>query len=513
MEDQNQENKKDEQSNKDQSTFDKSKKGPISFGREGDPTKIRVERNPGEIINGMWGFLRTILSLRKDTYDVDSVVNEIQGGIEFKGYNVWILICSIIVASVGLNLGSTAVIVGAMLISPLMGPIRGIGFGVAMNDFQMLVSSVKNFGVTVGISIVVATLYFWASPLNGLNSELLGRTSPTFMDVVIAFFGGLAGVIAAAKGKNDTVIPGVAIATALMPPLCTAGFGIAHGEWTYFVGASYLFLLNSLLIALSTILFIRYIRFPKKEYVTPKIERKAQNYIIIFMVVIVAPSGYLFYKMAQRSIFESKAELFVAEIIQKTDPNMIVDPTYEYDGKDSKIHLAIQNFYADSSQQMVWKSQLENYEIEYAEIKVKQDRDFESLLDERLLGLDNRNKGVNTLAELISRKDQQYYSLLEEVQNLKDEKKSNGRGLEMDYVLRGFYIEYPELANVSIDKRFSVSGSSAIDTTYALSLQFDPTVSVQKQNDLKKRIADRFVYELKEKAAYKQDSVEVIIIK
>lgn len=482
-----------------------NRRGPINFGKGEDPTKINFETNPGEIINGTWGFLRSILSLRNDKYNVPAVVEGIKSGIEFKGYNVWILTCSILVASVGLNIDSTAVVVGAMLISPLMGPIRGIGFGVAMNDFRMLISSVQNFGVTVGISIFVASVYFWISPLDNPNAELMGRTSPTFMDVVIAFFGGLAGVIAATKGRNDTVIPGVAIATALMPPLCTVGFCMAQGMWTEALGAMYLFLLNSLLIALSTILFVRYLKFPKKEYLTPKIERRVTNYTIIFMVVIVAPSGYLFYEMAKRSIFESNAEMFVKEIVETTNTQMEVDPTYDWENRT--IHLEVSYFHVDSSQKSIWSRQLSSYDLDDAKINVKQDRDIETLINESFQDFDIRNQGVNTLAEALSRKDQKLYQLIDENNELRLKSKGGNGELDLDHTIKGFHVQFPEINYMSIDKRYTVSNQGRMDTTFVLNIGFDPTIAETEKEDISRKVSDRLLFDIREKTTIRQDSL------
>ena len=182
---------------------------------------------------------------------------------------------------------------------------------MGIHDFKLLTESLKNFGITVGISILVSFLYFLVTPIHEPNTELFGRIEPTFLDVMIAFFGGLAGVIAQSKNKADTVIPGVAIATALMPPLCTAGYGLANGKWDFFLGAGYLFLLNSILIAISTYVLVRYLKFPRKEYVNPKIEKRVRGYTIAFIIIIVAPSIYMFWRMTKRSIFEANAEKFV----------------------------------------------------------------------------------------------------------------------------------------------------------------------------------------------------------
>lgn len=221
--------------------------------------------------------------------DIESTVLNIQKDVEFKGVNIWILAFAIIVASVGLNVNSTAVIIGAMLISPLMGPITGIGLAIGTNDFDLLRKSLVNLGIMVGISLTASTAYFLVSPLSDAQSELLARTTPTIFDVFIAFFGGLAGIVASSrKGGKFTVVAGVAIATALMPPLCTTGYGLATGQFNFFFGAFYLFLINSFFIALATFLMVRYLRFPKKIFMDPKRERRVKQSIMFFSILTMA---------------------------------------------------------------------------------------------------------------------------------------------------------------------------------------------------------------------------------
>ena len=170
----------------------------------------------------------------------ENTIEGIKKDVEFRGFALWILMFSIVIASIGLNVNSTAVVIGAMLISPLMGPIMGVGLSLGINDFSLLKKSIKNLGVAVGIGLIVSALYFAISPISTPSNELFARTNPTLLDVVVAFFGGLAGILAGSRKEKSNVIPGVAIATALMPPLCTAGFGLAHGQWSYFFGALYL---------------------------------------------------------------------------------------------------------------------------------------------------------------------------------------------------------------------------------------------------------------------------------
>ena len=207
-------------------------------------------------------FLKDRFSLDEDTAQRDEVVASISKGVEFRGVNLWVLIFAAMVASLGLNVNSAAVIIGAMLISPIMGPIMGVGLSLGINDFDLLKKSLRNFALMFIVAIVTATAYFFISPLSSNSSELLARTTPTTYDLLIAFFGGLAGMVAQTRqDRTSTVIPGVAIATALMPPLCTAGFGLATGQLRFFLGAFYLFFINSVFIALATYLVVRFLKY------------------------------------------------------------------------------------------------------------------------------------------------------------------------------------------------------------------------------------------------------------
>ncbi|MFT5821043.1 MAG: putative hydrophobic protein (TIGR00271 family) [Crocinitomix sp.] len=477
---------------------------------EEDPTKIKIEKNPGELVSGMFQFIKNTLSLRHGKYNYKEVVAVAEESVLFQGYNVWILICSIVVASIGLDMGSIPVVIGAMLISPLMGPIRGIGFGVGINDLALLKSSVKNFGVMVGVSLVTSIVYFLLSPTDIANSELLGRTEPTFLDAMIAFFGGLSGIIAASNGKNDTVIPGVAIATALMPPLCTAGWGIANGEWACFLGASYLFLLNSLFIALSTVILLRYLKFPKREYISGKIEKKVQNYIIIFMVLVIAPSAYLFYKMAKRSSFEANTALFVEEVVKEYETNMLVTPNPIFDWNESVIELAVVNAYIDSSTLGSWNRQKERFDLDFAEIKIIQGEDLVAMTDRKIkeaLGLSgNQNELINMLKEkelLIS----DLQGRFKNYQATEDAKKDH---LDLNHLLTGFKVEYPEINNLAVNKSYSVNGRNEMDTTYIITVNFKPNVDQVEQEKLKSRINRKFCFELKASNGVELDSVSVV---
>ena len=283
----------------------------------------------GKIQTSIRAILAYRFNLDEDKAKEEEIISSITKNVEFKGTNLWALIFAIFIASIGLNVNSTAVIIGAMLISPLMGPIMGVGLGAGIFDFHLIKFSLKNLFVAVVISVMTSALYFWLSPIHTAQSELLARTSPTLWDVLIALFGGLAGIIASSRKNITNAIPGVAIATALMPPLCTAGYGIGTGNFYYFVGAFYLFLINSVFISISTFLIVRFLKFKPSHFVDEATERKVRKYIWTIAVLTILPSLYLAYRFVQEEIFRQNVERFVAHeveknelytISQKTDP-------------------------------------------------------------------------------------------------------------------------------------------------------------------------------------------------
>ena len=292
----------------------------------------------------IWKFIISIFSFSNDSsVNPVEVIDNIKKDIEFKGYNVWVLMCSIVIASIGLNVNSIAVVIGAMLISPLMGPIRGIGLSVGTNNFKLLIYSLINFGIATIVSILVSFLYFKIMPFKDATTEILARTEPLILDVLIAFFGGLAGIIAASRSDNSTVVPGVAIATALMPPLCVTGYGLATGNWDYTFGAFYLFLLNSLFICLSTIVVVRYLKFPLATYVNKKKERNIKIYISIILIIILVPSGMKFMEVFNKSVFTNTAGLFVKERVSTIPKIKILDTDFDYDARIVSVVLVGSN--------------------------------------------------------------------------------------------------------------------------------------------------------------------------
>lgn len=274
-----------------------------------------VQRDFKGLVGSTRKFLSDLLNIRKNTDQQTTKVAIIED-IPFKGHTAWILICSIFIASVGLNANSTAVVIGAMLISPLMGPILGIGLSIAINDLDTLRRSLKNFAIMVVLSVLTAYFFFALFPLRDESSELLARTAPDIRDVLIAFFGGLALVIARAKkGTIASVIYGVAIATALMPPLCTVGFGLAIGNWAYALGAMYLFTINTIFIALATFLVLKLLRFPMVRYANSKRRRTIARFASLLALLVMIPASFTFYNVFQESRFMGQAQQLVNETI------------------------------------------------------------------------------------------------------------------------------------------------------------------------------------------------------
>lgn len=252
-----------------------------------------------------------LFNLVEDKADDNIIDDSIRGGVELKGTNLWVLIFAILIASIGLNVNSTAVVIGAMLISPLMGPIMGIGYGVGIYDSELIRKSLRNLALSTGIGLAVSFIYFLLSPLSFAQSELLSRTTPTIWDVLIALCGGLAGIIGATRSERTNIIPGVAIATALMPPLCTAGYGLAQGNWEFFFGALYLYSINCVFIAFSAVMIVWVLNPKHKKFVDEKTETRVRRTLTAVVLLTMLPSVYLAIHLVKHEVFSSKAKEFM----------------------------------------------------------------------------------------------------------------------------------------------------------------------------------------------------------
>jgi uncharacterized hydrophobic protein (TIGR00271 family) len=359
-----------------------------------------------ELMHVILNFLKDRFNLDEDKAEEKDITESIRKEVHFKGPNLWALIFAIMIASVGLNVNSTAVIIGAMLISPIMGPIMGIGLGVGIQDFDLMRSGFKNLLGAALVSILTSALYFYITPLHDVNSELLARTNPSLWDVLIAFFGGMAGIVAGTRKRTSNVIPGVAIATALMPPLCTAGFGLATGNWFYLLGAVYLFFINSLFICLATFLIVKRLHFKKKEFLTLQIERRVRHTIWVIVTIAILPSIYLAYRIVQRQIFESNARLFLTNEF-KFNRTQVISKTYKMEGQNKSIELLlfgeeISNQTLDSLREKLPAYRLSNTKlVVHQGLNAKQEIDIEQIRASILEDVFKKEKLQDTVSDKI----------------------------------------------------------------------------------------------------------------
>lgn len=307
-------------------------------------------------------FLLTRLSLTDDKDDDNVIIEKIKKDVQFMGTNLWTLIFAIFIASIGLNVNSTAVIIGAMLISPLMGPIMGIGLAVGINDFELLKKAGKNLAIATIFSVATSALYFRVTPLHDASSELLARTTPSLWDVFIAILGGLAGIVAATRKEKSNVIPGVAIATALMPPLCTAGYGLATGQILFFLGAAYLFFINSLFICLATFVIVKHLGFKKVYFATQEQEKRVSHSILAIVIITIIPSIYLAYRIVQKSIFEKNAKNFITQEFN-FNKTQVITRNIQFDKRQSIELLLIGEALSDSIVNTI-KNKLPKYNLD-----------------------------------------------------------------------------------------------------------------------------------------------------
>ncbi len=417
---------------------------------------------------------RTVLGFEEGT-DIQGTIDGIKKDISFRGHSAWILIFSILIASIGLNVNSTAVVIGAMLISPLMGPILGIGLSVGTNDFETLVRSMKNVGVAIGISLITSTLYFLITPLEIEQSELLARTKPTLLDVLVALFGGFAGIIAGSRKEKNNVIPGVAIATALMPPLCTAGYGLATFKMHYFLGAFYLFFINSVFISLSTFLFVRYLKFPLIEFVSQQKLRRYKFLLISFLIITITPSAVIFYYVIQETRFTVGVEKFVSEKCKFEGTELISYKT-SYSDSLSTIDLYFLGNEITAEKKFYLEDNLSDYGLMHRDwfpltektvIKIHQKISEEINIDEKLSELNNnlRIKIIEDIytknEELVKSKEQKIELLEEELVRLT---KAQSDTLPFSQLGKELLYHFPEIKKYSYAK--AIEHNHNLDTTY-----------------------------------------------
>lgn len=404
--------------------------------------------------------------LLQEKEDHPILIENITNGVSFRGTNLWVLIFAIFIASLGLNVNSTAVIIGAMLISPLMGPIMGLGLALGINDLVLLRKSLSNFGYAVMVSLATSTFYFLLTPLSDAHSELLARTYPTIYDVLIAFFGGLAGIVATSSKLKGNIIPGVAIATALMPPLCTAGYGLATLHWNYFFGAFYLFLINSVFIAAATLLTVRLLKIPHKHLPDARAEARAKRIIITVLIVTLAPSLYLGYDIVQQDRFTKNANRFV-------DVACVLPNDYllnkKIDAKNKSIILTYGGDEITEKEINALKSKLEGFNLKGTSLQIKQG--FSYLTD----NTENNNQ-LNELSKALVDKESEISRLKLKLDSMTTKNKI---GMQLFSELK---ISYPDLKDIIINESTTLIDTSSVKQTIFLAvLDFNKPVSSKEK--------------------------------
>ncbi len=394
-----------------------------------------------------------------DSIDIQSAKNQITSNIEFRGSNVWILIFATVIASVGLNVNSIPVVIGAMLISPLMGPIMGIGLALGINDTDLLRKSFKNLLIMTIISVITSTAYFLITPLSmDEPTELLARTNPTIYDVFIAFFGGLAVITEVCKKDKGTVIAGAAIATALMPPLCTAGYGVANGSITFFLGAGYLYFINSVFIALASFLMIRYLKFPLVKFSDPVKQKKVHRIITIFTIILILPSIYSAVTVIQENKFNQAAKRFIAE--NKTIGNSyIYDHKISHHGRKSSIHVSIAGEALNQSHINKLHENLKLHGIDSDQLIINQNSTFvpESI---------NENDFVKSIFE---QNEHQLRKREELIAQMEEELKGYRQGeLPYSQISKELSTQYPSITALTLTKGKRVAGTGTADKYIAV---------------------------------------------
>ena len=450
---------------------------------------------------GLWKssitFISNLLDFRNDT-DKDATIAAITSDIPFRGATAWILICSVFVASIGLNANSPAVVIGAMLISPLMGPILGIGLSVAMNDIDTLKKSLVNFAVMVVLSVLTAYLFFELFPLSQDSSELLARTKPDIRDVLIAFFGGLALIIAKTKkGTIASTIFGVAIATALMPPLCTVGFGLAKGGslgWEYAAGALYLFTINTIFIGLATFLVLKVLRFPMQRYANSNRRKLVARLASILAIVVMIPAVYTFIQVYKKNVFETQAGAFIQNEIRVNKELQLL--SVEVSFEENFIEL---NFFNEIG--AATKADLIS-ELRYNEAY----KDLKEV-DLKILGSDTSSYEIITKVyedtrQALKGRELEIGELKAQIEELKgqiEQAKTMQVDESMDVLdmLKSTRSEFPAAKNVSINQIFSSSDLKTIDTSYIFRVEWKESEKSQDELNLLLKAFVESKYKLK----------------
>lgn len=431
----------------------------------------------------------------------EEIKGRIKAGTFFRGANLWTLVFAILIASLGLNVNSTAVIIGAMLISPMMGPILGIGLSFGINDFDLLKHSFKNYLIAASLSVLTASLYFLLTPLSDAQSELLARTYPTLYDVLIALCGGAAGIVALGSNDKGNVLPGVAIATALMPPLCTVGYGIATSHWAYSLGALYLFFINTVFIALSTFLGVRLMGFKKKRGLSKERETEVHRYMLAGIFITLIPASILTYNIITKSVRENNIDHFVSE--QFSNKGILV---YNKEiVSDSVLSLTIIGNSVSTQDMELAESKMIDYKLSEYKLEIVQGNQTDSLLLKAHMVNSSSLSKIDEYTEQIQSQSHKIDVLKSEIDSM-----SVVHDLVNERLLSDLKIFIPGIKSISMAPVNShVVGNSHVKDVVLAYVELQPKTKI-KQED-KERLKQCLMVRMKEIKELKQDSLQLLI--
>lgn len=409
----------------------------------------------------------------------------IREGVSFKGTTLLILVFAIFIASLGLNTNSPAVIIGAMLISPLMGPIIGLGLGVGIEDFDLLKRSLRNLLVAAAFSILASALYFLISPVSEGHSELLARTSPTIYDVFIGFFGGAAGIFAIASKNKGNVIPGVAIATALMPPLCTVGYGLATWQLNYFFGALYLFLINSIYIGLATFIGVKVMKFSRLQSAVPERAKRMRHLVYTLAILTLLPSIYLTYNMLTRERFEMNANRFVAEECRFPNTQVLSHSAFKDQGEKEISITLIGKVLPQDSLELALANRLQYYGLSGVKLNIIQGDAGERPDMESMVG--HSVNQIYTLAQNALVQKQEAIDSLRQIIDNRRERDSISAQLAPE-----LKVIYPQISEIAITRAvFGQISTGSLDTANIALIRYNRPISTTSKAELQRYLEAR----------------------
>lgn len=454
--------------------------------------------------------IKDLFSLHLDT-DEAGTIESIKKSIDFRGGNLWSLIFACLIASIGLNNNSAAVIIGAMLISPLMGPIVGVGYSIGTNDFDTLKHSFRNLSLSVLVSVGAAMIYFWLSPLKEITPELEARTYPSIYDVLIAVFGGAVGIVASSRKDRGNAIPGVAIATALMPPLCTIGYGLATGNWMFAAGAFYLFFINSVFIAFTATIFVRSLHFPKKQFLDAGREKRVKLIIGAIVILTIIPSLITAYNVVQEAVFISRAKQFVSQKFTFSQ-STVVQTKYEYGSDISYIEVTLLGKPLDNTTLTSIRSDMgtSTYNLYKTELVIHQNDDIYA----QLRNSQQQNKGFDVTMiqdildekrKIITSKDELISQLQSELIKLRQHDiQAHKQSKPVDKISKKLFVLFPEVERFAYNEAIKANLDSM-----GVSMDTIPTAIIQ-WNGRKFRDGDRLKIERYLKLEMGLDTLELV---